>query len=507
MYNQIQEKWLEIFHRYKNIFFITLAMGLTTHMYMFTNKFINWDDLESMYHKGVTFSLGRWALSFIDILFPDYSLPWMNGLMSIVLLALSTCLIISSLKVHNRIFQIAIGAMLVSFPAITGTFSYMFTAAPYCFAILLAVFSVYLLSRYQFGFLAAILPMALSLGIYQAYISFAAALLLILAIYKIMQPQAKLPDLLWFAGKCLIFLIGSLVLYALINQIFVSIHEVQLMDYQGASSMGSYTVESILTGINDAYRYFKRLLLDGWNGIIPWQSLRIQYFVLFACAIILMLTFWIKKKEKISNILLVLLCVALFPLAVNCMFVLGNDAEVHTLVIYGAVAMLIAPIVVIENAQISTKANYPLMIGHAAKLMLILIFINNVFLSNEAYQRLELTFKNTYSFYTSLTAQIKMVPEFDENSKLALIGNYNGDQLPDLPYEDINLTGIANSYGLINAYSRNSFLSTYIGFELPAATEGEITALKESEQYQTMATYPYEGSVQKINEFIVVRFE
>ena len=44
-----------------------------------------------------------------------------------------------------------------------------------------------------------------------------------------------------------------------------------------------------------------------------------------------------------------------------------------------------------------------------------------------------------------------------------------------------------------------------MGTDIPLATAEEISALEAREEFLAMAEYPYYGSVQKIDDFIVVR--
>jgi hypothetical protein len=56
------------------------------------------------------------------------------------------------------------------------------------------------------------------------------------------------------------------------------------------------------------------------------------------------------------------------------------------------------------------------------------IIICNTYFANEAYLASHLQYENAYAFYTSLLSDIRMHPEFDENTELAVIGHW---QYPD----------------------------------------------------------------------------
>ena len=57
----------------------------------------------------------------------------------------------------------------------------------------------------------------------------------------------------------------------------------------------------------------------------------------------------------------------------------------------------------------------------------------------------------------------------------------------------------------MNIYSRENFLRYYLGFDLPFATVEETERLTQDPRVLAMAEYPYDGSVRRIDDYIVVR--
>ena len=153
------------------------AAGLAAYLFVFTNKLLNLDEIAGLFGKGESISSGRWALALTSYVFPDVSMPWINGMLSLLLLTAAACLTVRIFEIKSTLWQVLLGALLVVFPSQIVTFSYMFTCAPYALAVLLAVGSVYVLvcreGRWRYAASCAML--ALSLGIYQAYLSVAAS--------------------------------------------------------------------------------------------------------------------------------------------------------------------------------------------------------------------------------------------------------------------------------------------------------------------------------------------
>ena len=131
------------------------------------------------------------------------------------------------------------------------------------------------------------------------------------------------------------------------------------------------------------------------------------------------------------------------------------------------------------------------------------VVLVNVYYANMVYLKLDLQYENASAFYTSLCAQIKDTDGFDENSRLAVIGQL--DNLLYIPEELDTELMMGPAHDLVNIYSRENFFRYYLGFEIPFASEDELAMLENDSRVAAMSEYPYYGSVQKIDDYIVVK--
>ena len=74
-------KKLDIF-----VFSSTFVLTFMVHMYMFTNKFINHDDIAYLYHGTNLLSSGRWLLYFTQGISGFTSSPWLNAVLGLSLI-------------------------------------------------------------------------------------------------------------------------------------------------------------------------------------------------------------------------------------------------------------------------------------------------------------------------------------------------------------------------------------------------------------------------------------
>ena len=484
--------WLGIGRAYKNNktpFLAALFTGLLAHGFAFTNKLLNHDEIESLFGKGATVTSGRWGLELVKLLFPDWSMPWIYGLLSVVLLAVSVCLIVRILSIRSKPLQALLGALMLAFPSVTGTFCFMFTSSAYALAFLFAVGSVYV---YMFGrklrLPLSVVLLAAALGIYQAYISVAACLYMLLMIEDALDKDASPVQIVLFGLRALALMAVSIAIYYGITQLVFN-------SYVTDNVNGS---ESLLRRVRIAYDSFLYVFEFRNFALISTEASRYIHIVLGAL-ILLGLGGIAWRNRKLLNAALLFVLIALLPLAIECMYLIMSKESIHTLVIYSFTAVYMLAIIVIERLPGRSGRVYE----DAVSLLLAVAALANVYYANMVYLKLDLQYENASAFYTSLCAQIKDTEGFDENSKLAILGYQ--DNLLYIPQELDTELMMGSVHDLVNIYSRENFFRYYLGFDVPFADDEELEKLETDSRVAAMSEYPYYGSVQKIDDYIVVK--
>ena len=507
--NNIKGRLLNFCSEYKIMFIMTIIVGVIAHGFMLANKLPNHDDLESTFTKGVTFKLGRWGLELLQSIFPNISMPWLNGLILIILVAISACLVAKILGVKSKVKQCLIGTIMVTYTSITCTMAYMFTASSYGVAILLSVLSVYFavkMKRKTHLFLS-IVCLIFSLSIYQAYIGLIATLFIILLIKDCINKEEDFKKIIFKGLKFLAILIIASLIY-LITVVVINYYTGNtLSDYQGANEVGNITIKSILSGIANSYMTLPRLVLRDFYGLSAGIILKIGYAIALASILILAIMQLknISKVSKKKTILYILLALIL-PISMNLMYVISSKIEIHSLMLYGNCFILILPLVLLEEVPITKIKQW---INKVVVITLIFVSYKYVVYANECYFELKFSYENTYAFYNTLVTRIESTQGFDENSKIAFIGQYSGVMLTynNYVFDDLNdFTGIINNLEMINAYSKERFILNYIGVDFKYASETEINDLKNRSEVQLMEIYPFSNSIKKIDDYIVVKF-
>ena len=480
-----------------------MIIGLLAYMFAFTNKLVNHDEVFTLFFKGGSYSLGRWGLEILELVFPNYSMPWIYGILTIALITASCCVIISTFSIRSTLLQVLLTGSILVFPSLIGTFTYMFTSSSYAVSFLLAVLAVWLLTRLDKRLvLPAFVCMIGSLSIYQSYIAVAASLLVLSLIQRLLKEE-DIASIVKHGVLFVLFLILSLGVYYGATMVINKLRGVGFNSYAGGNL--SFSFAEIPQRIVLAYQNFPKFF-SGYRGLMPTALGQLLHRLCLGLTALLFVLWGIsRKKLHPARLLWLVGLIAVLPLAVNCMYLFTTEDAVHTLVLYGFVAVYVLAAVIADLClDLLREKKAAGLCLNALSLVLALIIAGNIYLANEAYLLLHLRYENAYSFYTSIIADIKMTPGFDENTKLAVIGTYREPDyyLEKFPFSD-HVTGTDGF--LPDIYSKDKFLEYYLGFPIPMASEEEIAAITATAEFEEMAVYPYYGSLKLVDDILVVK--
>lgn len=477
----------------------SVLIGLLCYAYVFTNKLVNHDEVQSLFIKGATVTSGRWGLGALDSIFPNYSMPWIYGIFTICLIAAAGCLIIRILSIRNPVLQVLLGGTIMAFPSLIGTFGYMFTASSFALSFLMAVLAVWCLQRKGiWSWLFSLGCMVFSLSIYQSYISVAAGLLVVELLQRTLRRE-EFSALLRRGIGYVLFLGTALGLYYGATQVIFRLLDVTFNEY--ASGNLGFSLAAIPASVAEAYRSFVRFFTEGYQGLICGSLCKVLHLLCLVCTGILT-ALRLRKTASLPHTVLAAGLILILPLAINCMYLFTTASAVHTLVLYGFVIFyvllaMLADLTLEQNTLSALTVN-------AATLALAVIILYNTYLANQVWLNLHLRYENAYGFYTSLLSDLRQFPQFDGNTSVALIGTYQDPTFYDDHFEFTSrITGTKGF--LPDSYSKDRFMEYYLGVSLPFATPEECETLAKLTQVEQMPVYPYYGSIAEIDGMIVVK--
>ena len=500
--------WSKLPQKVRCTFLATFLTGFVAHGFVFANKISNHDDLYNIRAYGATIGHGRWLQSFLGPVVSkfdgNYTNPWVLGLFSLLFLSIAACFAVEALEIQNIYSGMLIGGIMVSFPAITGNFAFMFIAPYFSFSILLITVAAYLFihKRGVVYAIAAVLCVACSMGIYQAYYPFLAGFLLIALIKKAFSAEGNMAVLCKTAVRYLINLVMSMAAYFAILKIMLMLLHASLGEHKGIDKIGSVKLAAIPGIIVKMYQNTFSMLHRDYMGVSA--DLLIQLLV--GCSFLAVFLFVIVKgaglirKKQWVKLLAGLFFILIFPIAINLIDIMCAEApegSIYTLMEYGLLLIFVLPIVLWENAS-WMPMQWCVAIAGAAT---VIYYVN---LANEAYLYAHLSQTAVESFYTSVITQIRSQDGYTSDMEVVFKGSVQEEAIYPLEgeFSNIHIPSIFSNMERAN-HTVEGFLKYYCGFypEFSRECAPEYTA-----EVEKMPCYPDAGSIRILGNQAVVKF-
>jgi len=510
--------WKKIPFYTKLTFLSAVLLGLLAHAFVFTNFLPNHDVFYSMFNNlrtdGGTWS-GRWFLRFPKIISSVFGMPWVNGILGILYLAVTACFIGSLLRVKTPIYCVLLAALIVVFPVVAATHFYIHTSDAIFFAAMLSSLAVHFTVRYRFGFCAGIPLLVFSLGIYQAYFALAAGLFVAVLLLDALRGE-KAKCTLLRGVRYVITLGAGMAIYLVTVRLTAGNN---LTTYQGINTMGQIPLSDLPTLIVEAYMYVIRYFRWNWYGD-HFSSMRYLFALLAMLSGGLFCGLVIQKRmyRNLGNLLLLGLLLLLFPLAFNVVVIMnGVHHPPHLVMSYGLVLAPVFCLALLELAGAETEKSKKIWHGYAVPIIswsvalsLAVCTFGYWVRTNQAYFKQHLVYEQGYAFSNTLLTRIQSLEDYTGEEEIWLIGNASTDfsvhhSAPALEVL-LPMTGIIHS--IPQTYSYGYFLRYFLGNvqEIRRPHYGDLREMGLVEIVEGMPFYPADGSILRVHNRIVVRF-
>lgn len=488
-----------------------VVYGLAVHLFALTNVLHNHDNIASQPGGfGMGAELGRWFLHILGNAFDkaglSYNLPAVNGMFYIGFLAVTAAFLVSTLRIRRKVSAVLVGALFVAFPTVTATMIYRYTVAYYGLGTLCAVLAAWILRRVRWGLAASAVLVALSMGIYQAYVPLTIALFVLQLICEGLREEADAKQLILRGLYDCLALVLGLVLYFLCMKLCTVVFGAALVEYQGVSNMGSSSLSQLPRLILRAFRVVCRLPLRDYCGVANRELMRIAYLLLAVCTALMIFRILLKKgRNPAASLVICLLCAA-FLLAVGFVEVMVPDGWIYTLMVYSFSLLACAPLAILECAP-GKDGNYETLCRKAATILVALLVFFYGYYANVNYTAAYFAGEQIDNYLSGVVLRATMTEGYTTDKQWALLGDIE-DPLFGGPWNyEITYSGLGFTEYLLNQYSRNEWIENYVGYRIPTADQQTLEKLADSATVKEMPCYPNAGSIRVIGDTVVVKFQ
>lgn len=540
---QIKKEW-EI------AFLSAFLIGLAIHLPAMIFDIPNHDGLSSMYFDQNMITSGRWFLTVACGFSSYFTIPWLIGILSLLFLALASAALTELLE-FDKTWEIVLGsALLVSFPSLSSTFAYVFTMDGYMMALLLAVLSVLFTKKYRRGFLPGAVCLAFSMGIYQAYLSFA----ILLCIYCILICLADGKDIKQKIKSCLNYLYMGMLgcgLYFIILQLLLKIQGKELASYQGINSGigGNAAAQTgILTTIKGMYADFFAFSVK--NPVLHNNLFTTVALILLAAATAVVLFQLCKERKwwKNPNFFVIIgLLIVCLPLASNVILLISPEVNYHLLMRY---QWVLYPILMLafcgryaeicvkmdtdgmhsretdipannkndnieivdqkKQADVSTGRKTMVVVEWCVFCAAFVLAFSYSVTDNIAYSNLQKRYEKTYAYCVRLLDRIEQTEGYYQGIPIAMVGVVGDEQFPLTDITGNVTSGMIGMSGdslLYTGANYQAFMKNYLGATLNFMTPEEMAPIYYTDEYIAMDSFPGEESTKVVDGILYVRTE
>ena len=493
---QINEQW-------KIGFIATWIFGLLAHAYRFFNFLPTWDTMFNFKGTGATFYSGRCFLGFFSGLSTEYDMAWLNGAFSLFYISIVVVLLADMFEIKSKMATVMLAALIVTFPTVTSTFAYMFTADGYMMAFLLSVLGVYCTWKWKFGIFPGMAFIGLSMGTYQAYISVTLIVVVLLALMHLVVEGKTFKEVFFADWKYVAVVIGGAVFYKVVSGILNSYYGIVLTGYQGIDSVGIMSFEEYGQAVHKSMSSLAHFwCLHG--GLFATNKYGLVNAAIVGGIVLATVLLVIKNKtyKNIPGLLITVVALIVLPFLPFSVNFVSPGTSYHTLMQMGICFIYVLLLLYLERG----KWNHVIEKGLKVFGVLVLAFICyfNTLQANYAYTSMNLSYEKSYGICSNILDRIEQLEEYPDISKVAIIGRYQADSAG---FEDLNPTimGVSQDTFLWGEYHYISMWNSCFGRSFAMSSGDEKAAIQETEEYQNMSVYPARDSVAVINDTIVIK--
>lgn len=521
MIGEIENKIANLRTTVKLAVLCAFVVGIVVHATQAVNLVVNHDAVSTYYpYAAYRTSLynGRWFYGVVGRLIGEITDPAICIFMGIIFIALSVGIVVLLFEVHSSIISSSIGCMMVVFPAVVSTNTYIFASVKYFFALFLATLSVYICDRFKFGWLWSIVCLTLSLGIYQAYIGFAAGLYLFILILLTLDPNKSLKDIIKKGTKYLVVLLFSVLLYYIILKICLAFTGQELGEYRGINEMNNIQFRMLPQYLFGAYKKVFDFFVFDLYGEHTFVSIWLNR-VLLICFLANYIIIIIKQKVLIhrKKIFLIIALPGLLPLAIHIIAILGQNADTHYVMLYAFVLVGIMDLIFADQISCFNLGNgMPGIKNNLWRSMPIITVAGCLSISylwiqvtGACYTYMKITDSKVYAACLQICSDLNQFG-YQGDTPLALLSDSSKESeiFPSAAldgFDKTQYTGVVNPDYIIKFDKIEEYLDLRVGFNFTTTPLDEKERLLELEQVAEMPIYPAKGSISKIDGITVVK--
>lgn len=519
--------------REKRVFVYTIIIGFLTHAFRMTNTMICSDTTNYIKSIGVTWviSLGRILLPGVEKIRGTVELPFLIGVICLVLIGCAAVFFVRLFDVQENIFLVIIAWILVANPVVTSIFAYMYTADGYMISLLFSVLAAYLCLKKKglAGILLGGLCLAVSLGFYQAFLSVTIIIMLFYLFRMLYASEYDMKEIGKMTGRCLLSGVIGVAVYAIGVMIVWKIGEQQAASYMGMDSAGSTGINGLLQAVIDCYVDFAKFYIVRWE-LNRYNAMNVLMFLLTLITWLVLVT---KRKlwRKPVRVILMALVFPLLPMVCHIFeFVSAGVSYTSTSMEYSLALVYLLLLIIwsdmrlsvsTQNTNIEKPENPKEVVGIAESfrwtdlqywkkhylsmlsvVLLLCISFHFMVIANRSYYNMNNANTKVEMLLNRIVMRMEMTEGYHEDMEVAIYGSCY--EIPEYVPAAPVMSGVVSNIFLSQDNEYISMMNHYLSTSYGRAGFETMCQIAATEEFAMMEPWPSENSVKIINGTMVL---
>ena len=455
----------------------TFIIGLAAHMYCYTNMLTGADDA-FLFSDTRTFADGasgtRWLLAIYFALIKTIRMPWLLGVMTLLLYGVAAWLVCETLSITSSAGIVLVSGLMVTSPTMISSNFYLTSAHMYAGALLFACLAAYAYKKWRHGWIAAFVFMLLSEGSYAAYISMMLCLFFLCSLKELLfdQEANDKRNLVRHFGMLFLFG-GSMVATTVICNLITANNTAGRVQDAQAQAATDY-IDNIITSVQQVFAFF----LPGTSNSY-FHGERVMYSLFLLCAALsAVLVIWLLVKQQLwkrpLGLFLLVTDIVCLPLAMNVIGIVSK--WVHTLMTFSYLTPWLFFVMAVEQLyrREDLRKDWEKLLRWGYSLLACVVagltVLCGIRLANICYTKAYARYTEGLADSIRLTNLIEAIPNYVEGETPVAFVGVSDNHFPRQDAYELtsDIAGIGDLYYWQGMYTAPFVLDSYVNQHLRA---------------------------------------
>lgn len=450
-------------------------------------------------------SIGRWLMRYLSALGGNVVMLAVFMAFNAVCTAVSVLLLADLWQVRSKAALVLATLSLIVAPSVIEQNLVIHVAYSYGFSMLATTLAAYLVlaRRGWYWFAAAVACLTLGLGGYQAWVGFAAGIV-VMTLLLDCSAEMPLPQLLRRLGRAAAMGLLGGALYFAILQIEIRRYHVTLSSKGGLNDFGAGSLAAnLVQGVAQAYRDFAAYFTQGPN-----HTGKALGLVLLGAAVLLALG-WLRlaRRRKPQAAVMAVLAL-LLPLAI-CLVDVVVPGTINTLMSHPLQMMVPFALALAWREAGPLWWRRLVRLGAAAAVALV-CWLSTV-VAYASYQTVAMAYRYVGTLTDAILTRVLNDPAYDPDMRVLIAGLPDESEaqkfnfLFDKSAYTKNMVFWDGTAGVLGNWKH--YIYDYHGLWIGEVSTDEYYDILDSATFAEMPVYPAEGSLQVFDDILVVKLE